>query len=244
VAGKGGTGKTTLASLLIRVLLEQDRGTVLAVDADPNSNLHEALGLKAEHTIADILEEAKAPGPSPAGMSKHMLVEYRLRSILVESPRLDLLVMGTPEGPGCYCYPNDLLRSHMAGLARAYDYLVVDNEAGLEHLSRRVAQDMDLTLVTSDATVRGIRTAGRVRQLVGNLELDPGRLWLVVNRLEGDLGPLEAEIAATGLELAGTIPQDPLVSRYDLEGRPLRDLPASSAALQAVREIAARVGLT
>ncbi|MDQ7794847.1 MAG: AAA family ATPase [bacterium] len=244
VAGKGGTGKTTVVALIIRALRERGEGAVLAIDADPNSNLHEALGLTVEATVADILAETKTPGPPPAGMTKNLLVEYRLRSILVESPRLDLLSMGTPEGPGCYCYPNDLLRSHMDTLARAYEYLVVDNEAGLEHLSRRVAQDMDLTLIVSDATARGLRTARRVRELVEGLELDPGRLWLVINRLAGDPGPLAAEIDATGLELAGMVPQDDMVADYDLRGKPLAGLPASSPAVRAIAEIAARVGLT
>ena len=243
IAGKGGTGKTSFAAMLIRTLQEGTDGTILAVDADPNSNLHEALGIAVPQTVADVLEEVKTPGPPPAGMPKSQLIEYRLRSILVEMPRLDLLSMGTPEGSGCYCFPNDLIRDHLAGLARDYDFLIIDNEAGMEHLARRVAQDMDVTFILSDATIRGLRTAGRIRELVDELGLKPGRVWLVVNRVV-DRGPLEAAIAATGLELGGLIPDDERVVDFDLRGEPLARLPAGSSALQAVRAVAARAGLT
>ncbi|HCC32307.1 MAG TPA: carbon monoxide dehydrogenase [Clostridiales bacterium] len=243
IAGKGGTGKTSFAAMLIRTLQEGTGGTILAVDADPNSNLHEALGIAVPRTVADVLEEVKTPGPPPAGMPKSQLIEYRLRSVLVETPRLDLLSMGTPEGPGCYCFPNDLIRHHLAALARDYDFLVVDNEAGMEHLSRRVAQDMDMTFVLSDATVRGLRTAGRIRALVDEIGLKPGRVWLVVNRVV-DRRPLEEAIAATGLEVGGFIPDDKGVADLDLHGEPLARLPAGSPALQAVLAVATRAGLT
>jgi CO dehydrogenase maturation factor len=243
IAGKGGTGKTSFAAMLIRTLQEGTGGTILAVDADPNSNLHEALGIAVPRTVADVLEEVKTPGPPPAGMPKSQLIEYRLRSVLVETPRLDLLSMGTPEGPGCYCFPNDLIRNHLAALARDYDFLVIDNEAGMEHLSRRVAQDMDMTFVLSDATVRGLRTAGRIRELVDEIGLNPGRVWLVVNRVV-DGRPLAEAIAATGLELGGFIPDDQDVADLDLHGEPLARLPATSSALRSVGAIAARAGLT
>jgi len=245
VAGKGGTGKTTLAALFVRYLAERPGKAVLAVDADPNSNLHETLGLEVDQTVADLLEETKAVGPLPAGMTRSQYVQYKLQAALVETDKVDLLSMGTPEGPGCYCYPNDLLRGHMAELAKAYDYLVIDNEAGLEHLSRRVAQDIDYMVVTSDATARGIRSAGRVAELVRNLKTKVAGMGLVVTRVRAgdELDVLREEIARTGLEVIGTVPYDEDVVRFDLEGRALADLAADSPAVQAVYDIARKIGL-
>jgi len=246
VAGKGGTGKTTLAALFVRYLSERPgRLAVLAVDADPNSNLHEALGLTVESTLADIVDEIRAEKPLPGGMTKQQYAQYRLQAALVEGEKVDLLSMGTPEGPGCYCYPNDLLRSHLATLAQNYDYLVIDNEAGLEHLSRRVNQDVDYMVVTSDATARGLRSARRVAELVRELKTRVGRLGLVVTRVReaAELEALGPEIERTGLELLGWVPYDEAVVSYDLEGRPLASLPATSPAVTAAYAIARKVGL-
>jgi len=246
VAGKGGTGKTTLAALFIRYLAEKPgRRAILAVDADPNSNLHEALGLQVDQTIADLLEETKAEKPLPGGMTKSQYIQYKLQSALVETEKVDLLSMGTPEGPGCYCYPNDLLRGHMAELARNYDYLVLDNEAGLEHLSRRVAQDVDYMVVVSDATARGVRSAARVGELVRDLKTSVGKVGLVVTKVRGDaeLAALGPEIDKAGLELIGTVPYDETVVAYDLEGRALADLPAGSPSVAAATEIARKIGI-
>ncbi|MEW6309055.1 MAG: AAA family ATPase [Bacillota bacterium] len=243
VAGKGGTGKTTFAALAIRHLTGLGQGPVLAVDADPNSNLHEALGLEARETIAGLLEETKQTGPLPAGMSRTSFIQYRLQSALVEAKGVDLLVMGTPEGAGCYCYPNSLLRDHLAGLTANYAYLVVDNEAGLEHLSRRIAQEIDILFVLSDASVRGIRTAGRVRGLVADLGLNVAAMYLVLTRAGArEAGALATEIAGTGLPLLGTVPLDPAVSQHDLSGLPMTALPAGSPAVTAVADILARAG--
>jgi CO dehydrogenase maturation factor len=246
VAGKGGTGKTTLAALLVRYLADKPgRAATLAVDADPNSNLHEALGLEVSRTIADILEETKAEISLPAGMTKTQFIQYRLQSALIEGEKTDLLSMGVPEGPGCYCYPNDLLRGHLTELAKNYRYLILDNEAGLEHLSRRVAQDVDFLVITSDATARGVRSAGRVGGLVRDLETKVGGMGLVVTRVReaGEMVALEAEIAKTGLRLLGTIPYDENVVRFDVEGKALAALPADSRAVHATIEIAGKIGL-
>ncbi len=248
VAGKGGTGKTTLAALFLRHLSEKPgRRAILAIDADPNSNLGEAIGVEANNTIADILEETKAEKPLPAGMTKSQFIQYKLQSALAEGEKVDLLSMGTPEGPGCYCYPNDLLRGHMAELAKNYDYLVLDNEAGLEHLSRRVAQDVHYMVVTSDATARGIRSAARVGQLMRDLKTKVGGAGLVVTKVrgagEGELEALKAEMDKVGLPLVGTVPYDEDVVRYDLEGKSLASLPAASRALRAAEEIAKKIGL-
>ncbi|MGB9662353.1 MAG: AAA family ATPase [Moorellaceae bacterium] len=243
VAGKGGTGKTTFAALITRYLVEKKQGSILAVDADPNANLHEALGLKVTTFISDILEDTKNPKSIPPGMSKDMFIEYKLAQALVETENLDLLVMGRPQGPGCYCYPNDLLRKHLETLSRNYAYLVIDSEAGLEHISRRIIQNVDDLFVMSDASARGIRSAGRIRELVEEMGLPIKRLLLVVTKTSDGLGPLVEEVERTGLPLAGTIPFDPLVVEYDTLGKPLFDLPPDSVAVQRAQEILQRTGI-
>lgn len=243
VAGKGGTGKTTFAALVIRYLVEKKKGSILAVDADPNANLNEALGLTVTTFISDILEDTKNPKAVPPGMSKDMFIEYKLAQALIETEKLDLLVMGRPQGPGCYCYPNDLLRKHLEILAHNYAYMVVDSEAGLEHISRRIIQNVDDLFVMSDASVRGIRSAARIRQLVEEMQLPIKRLFLVVTKTSDGLGPLVEEIERTGLPLAGTIPYDPLVVEYDTLGKPLFELPPNSIAVQRAKEILQKTGL-
>lgn len=244
VAGKGGTGKTTFVALLIRYLLDQGKRNILAVDADPNANLNEALGLTVTTYISDILTETKDPRAIPPGMSKDLFIDYRLSQALVEHELLDLLVMGGPQGPGCYCYPSDLLRKQIENLTGNYDYLVVDNEAGLEHISRGILPQVQHLFVISDASVRGIRSAGRVHQLVKSLGTRVDNIYLVVSKV-GDEGiePLAEEVDKTGLNLIGTIPFDPLVVQYDTEGKPLFQLPENSKALQAVEAILKKVDL-
>lgn len=234
VAGKGGTGKTTLTALLIRHLLEKHPGkSILAVDADANANLNEALGLDVKETIGTILEDTKKPGAVPTGMTKDLFVEYRLNRALVETEHYDLLVMGNPQGPGCYCFPNDLLKRYLEKLGENYDFMVIDNEAGLEHLSRRLMPRVDLLLVTSDATARGIRSAARVRQIVENVKIEVDRIGLVVSRgREGETDRLAGEIETSGLTLFGEVPYDDNVAEYDLEARPLLNLPVDSAAVK------------
>jgi CO dehydrogenase maturation factor len=239
IAGKGGTGKTTLASLIIRQLIKHGKKPVLAVDADANANLNEALGLDIEDSISELLASLyNATDSIPAGMTKDQYMQYRIHQSLSEGDNVDLLVMGGPEGAGCYCYANNLLRGYMAELAQNYPYLVMDNEAGLEHLSRRTTQNVDCLFVTSDASARGIRSAGRVKQLVDNLQLDIKKLYLIVTKVEKDtLDSLMPEIERTGLELAGTIPMDSQVYEYDLHSKPLFDLPDDSAVVKAVSQI-------
>jgi CO dehydrogenase maturation factor len=245
VAGKGGTGKTTFSALLLRFLSTRypDK-SILAVDADANANLNEALGLEVEETISTTLEDMKDPRLVPSGMSKDMFMQMRLSQALVETEQIDLLVMGNPQGPGCYCYPNDLLRNYLEKLRVNYDYVVVDNEAGMEHLSRRIINNVDYLLITSDATARGIRSAGRAYNIIKSVNINAGKIYLVISRTQdGVLSDLQEEIAATGLEVAGTIPLDSMVMEYDLKGRPLFELPADSPALKAVEEIALNLNL-
>ena len=193
IAGKGGSGKTTLAALLISYLIDKHPGRpILAVDADPNANLNEALGLEVTSTIGTILEDTKKPGAVPTGMTR-IFVEYRLSMALVETSNFDLVTMGNPQGPGCYCYPNDLLKRYLERLSSNYDYLVIDNEAGLEHLSRRLLPQIDLLLVTSDATARGIRSAARVKQIVAGVKIEAQQIGLIVTQgRDGEVGQLSA----------------------------------------------------
>jgi len=244
VAGKGGTGKTTLAALLVRWLLEQGKTPVLVVDADPNANLGEALGVSWEGTISEVLERARAKQGAAASMATSTFIEYQLNQVLTEARGFDLLVLGGPEGPGCYCFPNEMLRHYMEKLSGNYPYLVMDNEAGLEHLSRRVARDVDVLLVTSDPTVRGVRSAGRIARLARSLGVVSGRVEFVLSMArDGDDAALREEMESLGISPLGVIPYDERVVEYDLRGRPLFELPADAPAWRAVAALAEKLGL-
>ena len=244
VAGKGGTGKTTFSALLIRYLVDKNKGSIMALDADANANLNEALGLDVDVMISDILAETKDPKSVPAGMTKDMFIDYKMAHAVIETKTVDLLVMGNPQGPGCYCYPNDLLKKHLESLSQNYDYLVADNEAGLEHISRRTIPNVDYLFVISDASARGIRSAGRVKQLVDSLNSPVKNIFLIVTKVPEDgIEALTPEIEKTGLQLIGTIPMDPNVTQYDIEAKPLFDLPEDSVAVKAVEEILSQVKL-
>ncbi|UCD85021.1 MAG: AAA family ATPase, partial [Deltaproteobacteria bacterium] len=183
VAGKGGSGKTTLASLIIRFLHRQG-GPILAVDADPNSNLGMSLGLTARRTIGQVQEEfMEEKLDIPPGLSKQAWLELKLHELVEESEGIDLIVMGRPDGPGCYCSVNVMLRDYLENLAENYKWTVVDNEAGMEHLSRRTTQKIDILLMVAEPTLKGLRTAARLKTLVGELKLHIGRQFLVVDRI-------------------------------------------------------------
>jgi CO dehydrogenase maturation factor len=245
VAGKGGTGKTTLASLLIRQIIKAKKGPILAVDADANANLNEALGIKVEDTISELLNRINRNlEPLPAGMTKDQYVEYRVHQSLAEGDDVDLLVMGGPEGAGCYCYANNLVRGFMQDLSKNYPFVVMDNEAGLEHLSRRTTQNVDVLLITSDSSAGGVRSAGRIKELVDSLGLDIRKMYLVVTMVtDGTIEKLRPEIERTGLELAGEIPLDDQVREFDLHSRPLVDLPDDSPVVSAAGKIMADTGI-
>lgn len=239
VAGKGGTGKTSVASLVIRYLLKNDRGTVLAVDADPNSNLAENLGLEVRQTVGRILNEFQGEKINiPAGMTKEGYLEYQLNVAITESKGLDLITMGRGEGPECYCYPNVVIRKLIDEWSKNYAYVVMDNEAGLEHLSRRTTQNVDELLMVSDHSVKGLRAAARVRDLVAELKLVVKRESIIINQVPGEIDPLlKEEMGRLGIVPAAVIPVDENLKRYDLEQKPLYDLPDTSPAVAAVNAL-------
>lgn len=239
VAGKGGTGKTTFCALLIKYLIKNGKAPILAVDADANANLHEALGLKIENeTVSELIAKTKDMDSIPESMSKETYIEYRLNASLAEGKDVDLLVMGGPDGPGCYCFPNNLLRKYLDSLSKSYSYVVMDNEAGLEHISRRTTKDVDVLFVISDSSARAVRSAGRVNFLLKNLKTEIKRKYLVITKAnQSDIEVLKEEIEQTGIELAGIIPLDETLFEYDIKGSPLLQLPNDSKSVKAVYEI-------
>jgi CO dehydrogenase maturation factor len=218
--------------------MEKKRGPILAVDADANANLNDVLGLKVHTTVGRLREESldavKSTAPRPGGMSMEQLFDYQIQQALVEAKGFDLLVMGRPEGAGCYCAANNIIRKYMDKLADSYRFAVMDNEAGLEHLSRRTTQDTDLLLIISDPTVRSVMTAGRIHALIKELQLNVKRSVLIVNRTpDGNSkdGMLLKAIEQQGVEFAGFVPEDEMIFEYDISGRPLIELPPESKAL-------------
>jgi len=230
-AGKGGVGKTTLGGMLIRYLIEEIKdGPVLAVDADPNSNLNEVLGLPVENTIGQARELMKKD--VPAGMTKDVWFEYKVNEAIVEGRGFDLLVMGRPEGPGCYCAANSLAKKSIDTLKGNYSFVVVDNEAGMEHMSRLVTQDVDHLFVISDGLPRGLLTAKRILELIGELKLTIRNTHLLVNRLrEEDRETMAQVVLEKGLDVTGTIRDSRELVQADAEGKTIFDLEKESPAL-------------
>lgn len=238
LAGKGGTGKTSIAALTVRYLMEKRKGPVLAVDADSNSCLNEALGVEVHATIGHLREESLAAvrggTERPGGMSMEQLFDYQVQQSVIEAKGFDLMVMGRPEGPGCYCAANNIIRKYTDKLSENYPYVVIDNEAGMEHLSRRTTHEVDLLLIVSDPTVRGIQTARRIDSLVEELALDIRQRAVIINRVSGPEGEqLKGYASGLGLPVAGVVPQDQMVFEYDLNGRPIIELPGGAPSLQA-----------
>ncbi|MFN3535478.1 MAG: AAA family ATPase [Desulfatiglandales bacterium] len=229
MAGKGGTGKTTVAGLLIRYLVETGRKPVLAVDADANSNLNEVLGVEVFETLGHAREEMKKH--VSVGMTKDVFMEMKLQQAVVEGSGFDLIVMGRPEGPGCYCAANTLLSQYLGKLIGNYPYIVIDNEAGMEHMSRLTTNNVDVLLVVSDPSRRGLEAAKRIWELAKELKLDVGRGFLLVNRVKdgeglGDVSNL------TRLELLGVLHEDNTIQEYDLKGMPTSKVPPESAIIK------------
>ena len=239
VAGKGGTGKTSVASLIIRYLKNSGREPILAVDADPNANLAESLGLEVRQTVGRILNSFQGEKISiPPGMTKEAYLDYQLNGAIVESKGLDLLIMGRGEGPECYCYPNVIVRKIIDELAHNYAYMIMDNEAGMEHLSRRTTQNIDELILVSDHSVKGVRAVAHIKELVSELKLDVKRESVIINMTANGIGPLIAkELDRLEIIPATTIPVDEEVRRCDLEIKPLLELPDTSQAVMAINSL-------
>jgi len=243
VAGKGGSGKTSIASLVIRYLKKNGSGPILAVDADPNANLGESLGLNVKKTVGSMLDEFQKDKINiPPGMTKETYLEYKLNEIIVEGEDLDLITMGRGEGPGCYCYPNLILKKFTDTLAENYAYTVMDNEAGMEHLNRRTTQNVDQLLIISDHSVKGVRTVARIRDLVSELKLVVKKQSVIINFAPTKLDPLVIEeLDRLGIEPTAIIPEDEQVYEYDIKLKPLLDLPDTSKAVMAVSDLMANL---
>ncbi|MBQ4370619.1 MAG: AAA family ATPase [Oscillospiraceae bacterium] len=248
VAGKGGTGKTTLCGLLIDWMIHAGRSPILAVDADANSNLNEVLGVKVDATLGEIREEIAASelakdSPIPSSMSKQDYMEFRFNSALIEEDDFDMLVMGRSQGKGCYCFVNGLLQSQLRKFSGGYKYIVVDNEAGMEHISRGLLPSVDVMLLVSDCSRRGIQAVGRIADLVRELDLKPSKMMLIVNRApSSELAPgILEEIENQGLELLGVVPQDQNIYDFDCAGKPTIKLPEDSPARLAFNQLAEKI---
>ena len=239
LAGKGGTGKTTIAALLTRSLLRRGQGPVLAIDADPAMNLHLALGLPAPTTVGELREDLRT---AQLAISRQEHLTHQIRMALEEGEQVDLLAMGRPEGAGCYCAVNNMLRQILDDLGKSYRWVVVDNEAGMEHISRRTTRDVDLLLVVTDPTVRGARAAQTIAAMAGEVDVKVRHKLLVVNRARGPLPPeLEAALDEVGLERAAVVPADDVLADLDAQGSALLHLNGASPAGQAVEALAERV---
>jgi len=248
VAGKGGVGKTTTCGMIIDYLVQNGKSPVLVVDADANSNLNEVLGVEADVTLGTIREEmanAELKGTIPAGMTKADYAEFKFNSALIEEDDFDMLVMGRTQGKGCYCYVNGVLKTQVDKYAKNYKYIVMDNEAGLEHVARGTLPQVDTMLLISDCSRRGIQAVARVAEMIAEMNLKPGKLGLIVNRAPGgvlDEG-VKAEIEKHGLTLLGVLPQDEGVYRCDCDGEPSAKLPQNNPVKVALRGIMQSIGL-
>jgi len=237
LAGKGGTGKTTMAGLLIKYLVKKNRTPILAVDADCNSNLNEVLGLEIRDTLGNAREEMKK-GVVPGGMTKDIFMEMKLEEAMVEAPGYDLIVMGQPEGAGCYCAANTLLAGFMDRLADNYPFIVMDNEAGMEHISRLTTKNVDILLLITDPSRRGLQAAIRIDDLARRLNIGVGKSYVVINQAKEAPSEKALEmIHEGGLELAGTVPEDRTIYDFDFNGRPTIEMPDDSVSVQASFEI-------
>ena len=248
VAGKGGVGKTTTCGMIIDYLASKGNGPVLVVDADANSNLNEVLGVEVETSLGAIREEmaqAELKGTVPKGMTKAEYAEFKFNSALIEEDDFDMLVMGRTQGKGCYCYVNGVLKTQVDKYAKNYSYVVMDNEAGLEHVARGTLPHVDTMLLISDCSRRGVQAAARVAEMIEEMELKPGKLGLIINRAPGGVldDGIKAEVEKHGLTLLGVLPQDEGVYRCDCNGTPSAKLPADNPVKTALKGIMQSLGL-
>lgn len=240
MAGKGGTGKTTIAALIIRSIKEKKLGSVLAIDADPNSNLGEMLGIKEGDSVGGILDYISAnPDKMPSGMPKERFIQYQLQSAIREGNGFDILSMGKPEGPGCYCYVNNVLRGIMAKLIKDYDYIVIDNEAGLEHLSRRTTRYADTLVVVSDASIIGLKSAQKINALVKQLKFEVKKSSLLINRFNKNIE--NGKIKNTGLDYLGGLPFDPNIEELSEMGSSIFNLKSDAPIFLALNSLGEKI---
>jgi len=239
ISGKGGTGKSTLSALIIRWFKDQEMGPILVVDADSNVNLNDLLGVQIEETVGAIREELKRSAHKlPGGTTKQQFLEYKIHASLRETRDFDLIAMGRPEGPGCYCYANNLLRDILKTLSDNYNIVVIDNEAGMEHLSRRTVQRIDTLLLVSDPSVRGVQAAGKISKLLSELDTRVGKKLLVLNRVKGSIPDiLDKIIDEQGLHLLSSIPEDDTLLRMDQKGNPIWKIAEDSPAYLAIHQM-------
>ncbi len=243
VAGKGGTGKTTLSAIILSELIKAKKGSILAVDADANSNFDDVVGAKVEKTVGSIREDSQGSiNELPAGMTKNQYLEFEIQKCLYEGDGFDLISMGRPEGPGCYCFANHIIRDCIDILSKNYEYLVVDNEAGMEHLSRRTTINIDTLFLVSDPSLRGVKTLGRIYELIKELKLSIRSTYLIINRCDVELSEeVKAEIDGMGVPFLGEIKSDPVLADYDRRGKALVELPDDSTARLTVRKFLSKV---
>ena len=246
IAGKGGVGKTTLAPMMIKLLIEAKRGSILAIDANPDSNLSNVLGVPVTQTVGMVTNELKKSiGKAKVApeTSKREILEYSIFDILKETPSFDLLVMGRTEGEGCYCLVNDLLTDIIDKISKDYDLTIIDTEAGLEHLSRRTDRDVDVMVIVTDPSAMGFQTAKRIKELAKEVHIEFKKIYLVGNRCGPEVeATLKEEANKMGIEFAGMVPHDDDILKYNLTGKPLLDLPGENPALLATKEILTQMG--
>jgi CO dehydrogenase maturation factor len=237
LAGKGGCGKTTLAGMLVRYLVSNSKTPVLAVDADCNANLNEVLGLDVKDTLGNAREDMKK-GDVPSGMTKDIFMEMKLEEAVAEAQGFDLIVMGQPEGAGCYCAANTLLTNFLERLQDNYPFIVMDNEAGMEHISRLTTKNVDVLLIVSDPSRRGLQAAVRINELAKCLNIGVAKSYVVINMAkEAPSQKAMQMIADAQLELIGTVPDDDLIYEYDFEGLPTFEIPEDSKSVRAAFDI-------
>ncbi|MEW6716507.1 MAG: AAA family ATPase [Chloroflexota bacterium] len=250
VAGKGGVGKTTIAAMVVKYLIQNYSGAILAIDADPSSNFHLVLGVDLEWTIGDIREEmlnkvksslamgGAAMGSLSGGISKREYLDYEVRSSITEGKRFDLIAMGRPEGPGCYCAVNHNLREVMDAISSRYSYTVIDNEAGMEHLSRRTTRDVEHLFIISDPTRRGLLAAQRIAELRNELDINIANTYLILNRLNGEVPhPLTELIQGIHVPFLGVVPTDEQLAELEFSGRPFVDLSTEATSYLAIKKM-------
>jgi len=233
-SGKGGTGKTTLAGMLVRYLIQRNKKPILAVDADSNYNLNEVLGVDVQETLGGVRERMKK-GDVPSGMTKDRFMSMQLEQAIVEAEDFDLVVMGQPEGQGCYCAANTLLSDFLGKLTANYQSVVMDNEAGMEHISRLTTKNIDTLLVVSDPSRRGLQAAQRINELAQSLNIGVEEIYLILNNLQQEPSQAVMDIVEqSGLKLLGTVCADSTLAEYDMAGRPTAELPEDNPVVQRV----------